>query len=497
MGAIGDYIHYTAQGYEEHGITRNGQNSTYTYAAMKQNIAERANGFKKMPNQKQYEDAVNSILSTEDHSPNDIETKIQNEIEQILQERFAETLGKINWDTGNVSAGQLKSKQGEVLSKIQVDSNQNDIQLKTIVQRIRSLEAIRDSLKNVKEQDELTAKINQIYRELNMILTDGKKIGQIGYLKTVQTEGKMQGNRNISLSNFSGDNNLITQINTLMKAYAAAPAINLQKGDLFEYVLALAPAIARVKAGESLKETIEELKNTVAGGDRSKITIDFDKNEFTQDLDMSSLDMKNYVIHSTTGRTAISYGTSQEKIDIQLSWEGKIIPVSAKNVNFKSGNDIHILSGSSFLYLIQDEDPNFINHYLNIVAQHGNKDRVNNSTHLSGNYQQAHEAMKAILLFKALSGDTFGREKADIFIVNDNSGKNKVKIYSVYDIVNRAVKNIDSFAKITSNGGKIEDMSIPNNWSNKGYSDRITAFVSALHQQKISAALKISALNTL
>lgn len=481
MSAIGDYIHLNAANYNRYGINKDGKGNReqYNFGRQKENINARLQA-SKIKNQKGLESSLNSILSTEDTSENNA-AAIRQEIEKILNERFAESMGKINWNTGNVTADLSRAK--EITSKsIETSAKQKSVELKSIMVRIRAIEEARNSITNKQKQNELTAKINTIYKELNYILTGAQK-GMITYLKNTSIN-KLQ-NKRIELNEKS--QNLITTINSVLKAYAATPAINLQKGDLFEYAIALAPAVAKINAGTNIEEYMQQLEKQVSGGDRSRVVIDFDKNNFTEHLNLKQLEMKGYVVSEGT-KTAYSYGTSQEKIDVRLEWEGENLTISAKNVNLNSPMGIHILSGSSLLYLLQDENTDFVNHYLNIVATH--EDHVAINADIAG----AHEAMKYTLLFKALSGQTFGREGATLFIVNDNTKSGGVHIYDIKGLINKASDNLEAFTSVTSNGQDIASLQI-NNARRKTYSDRITAFIAEVHKQKISATLKPALLN--
>ena len=140
----------------------------------------------------------------------------------------------------------------------------------------------------------------------------------------------------------------------------------------------------------------------------------------------------------------------------------------------------------SLLYLIQDESPQFVNHYLNIAAIHPKKSSIS----LGADWQGAHEAMKYTVLYKALSGDTYGRNKASLFLVNDNSRAGGVKIYEMADLLNKAFKNIDKYATI---GGLPKGMeTIQNRWAVSGPEERIAKFLSTVHNYKIYAALKLN-----
>lgn len=499
MSAIGDYIHYTKKGYEMHGIDRYGGNGiAYNYANVKNLIRKRMQSTLKKYDVSGLEDGLNYLLGSTDNSEKYTNrNEILNKVEEILEERFGNTLGQIDFNTGDISATQLaasaQSKGVASKAKIQANAAQEGVYLSTIISRIRALESIRDSIDSKEKAATLTKKLNDVYRNLNEAY-NGLKRGMIG---TFRDDNRLKNidNKTISIAEGSIGRNLITDINTLLKDYSAIPAINLQKGDLFEYIIALVPAIGKGVAEEELNQTLERLSKTVSGGDRSKVTIDF-KN-FTNELDYSKLNLSHYIV-SGDKQMAISYGTSQGKIDIQLEWNGQIIPVSAKNVNLKSPNDIHILSGASFLALIQDMDPVFVNHYLNVVAQHHSSrgpDAAIDNSPVTGT-AQAHEAMKWMLLYKALSGDVYEREAASVFIVNDNSKQNGgVKVFHISDLVEKAMKAIDIYTTITTNGKDLSTMRIDNHWHQGSYSHRITDFLTKLHQEKISASLKSNILD--
>ena len=144
---------------------------------------------------------------------------------------------------------------------------------------------------------------------------------------------------------------------------------------------------------------------------------------------------------------------------------------------------VHILSGSSLLYLLQDENGDFVNHYFNIIATHEDHKNIN------ADIEGAHEAMRYTLLFKALTGQTFGRTGATLFLVNDNTKNGGVHIFDIKGLINKASDNLEAFTNITANGQDIASLQI-NNIRKKTYSDRITAYLAEVHKQKISATLK-------
>ena len=88
------------------------------------------------------------------------------------------------------------------------------------------------------------------------------------------------------------------------------------------------------------------------------------------------------------------------------------------------------------MFLIQDEHSSFINHYLNIIATHPDGN-------VSAKITEAHEAMKYTILYKALTGDVYGRQAASIFLVNDNSQEGGVRIYEMKDLIEKAEETFD------------------------------------------------------
>lgn len=478
MSAIGDYIHLHGANYNKYGTAhQNERPVSYDFMKQRQAIVQRAQASSKnmtAAEKLSLEQTLTGIMSNKDESS--VEAGIRNEIEAILYKMFEESMGKINWETGNVTA--IKNTATKSTAQLKADGNKFGVEVKSIQKRLEAIILARDALTDVTKKQELTQKINDIYVALNEAIT-GKKKGLIGILKTTQ-------DHQYSHIRIDKENTLITEVNQLLKDYASAPAINLQKGTMAEYLIAMAPAVARVKAGESLSAVVEDLAKNVVGGDRSKVVIDFDKHGFLMDEikitkeDLKRQDVKNWAVGDGT---LVSYGTSQDKIDVKLEWNNRNYNVSAKNVNLKSGYGVHILSGSSLLYLIQDEDSAFVNNYFNVIADH--RDGI-----AAKNAADGHSAMKLTLLYKALTGDTYGRSgSADLFIVNDNS-TGEIKIIDPASIVNKFNQRMDgvTFKPL------LETLKIKNARTDNSYGPRISKFIIDVHKQKMSVSLNPSML---
>lgn len=481
MGAIGDYIHFGRAGYNKHGITRNGDRDSYSFEAQKELMRKRSKMLTSdvsLKTKEKYEAQLNNIFSTYNANDKSIYKTAQNIIKQKLNEDFSGTMGSINWATANVS--KIASAKSD-LSKIQIKSQQKDVLLSTIVKRVRSLENKKDTLSKSKKRTELEKNIKNIYNELSQIvnLTE-QELRELNLTELHKIKIDVDGWKNGNTASARKNYNLITLINKTITALSSP--VHLQKGNLFEYGGALAGVMVKDIAQEKVEETLQQALSGAQGGKRSRTTVNFKK--FFADGLINNVYMNKWEMNFNDG-TAVSFLPSQEKIDIKVKLDGKDTAISAKNYNFDLGYNLGLLSGSSLLYLIQDESSNFVNHYLNLMAHH-----PRSSVSLSANFHGAHEAMKFTILYKAFSGDTYGREKASLFLVNDNSKSGGVKLYEMSELIDKAYKNIDAYAIFR---GLPASESIKNRWKATP-EERIAAFLSEVHKYKISVSLSPSIL---
>ena len=170
---------------------------------------------------------------------------------------------------------------------------------------------------------------------------------------------------------------------------------------------------------------------------------------------------------------------------------------SAKNINLKdSPKVIHTVSGTSLLYLLYDENDNFVNHYFNLFANH--PDKRGNTSGYTALRRSYFEILKLMIAYKALTGDTFGRSDntADVFIINDSSGSNfRVKVFSIATLLqkfwdnpsnNLGISNVTSIQRLYANR-YVEN-------SPSGIA-RVRNVLNEAHQRKISASFNSSLLD--
>lgn len=165
-----------------------------------------------------------------------------------------------------------------------------------------------------------------------------------------------------------------------------------------------------------------------------------------------------YVAGLGKAKHEISY--TQDKVDIRLSFsDPEDNYMSVKNYNLEKANTIKLLSGANIIYYLQ-EYPEFINHYLNITAQHFSPDKEKrkrkNDTIYANNLapindvQMAHATMILSVALKAIAGGVLTQsqqgsiglsQEAPIFLVNDSSSGG-YRVYFVDDLIEQINENI-------------------------------------------------------
>ena len=445
MGKIGEYIHAHYQNYLMLGLSSesiSNKKSVWTtsdFQAQQKNFLTRV---KKNENKvltptekKEMRDFLYSFMNPK--KDDKIAREARKFIKEELKTKFNDSIQNINFSFGNVkntkytqALQELREKEKEakaILQKLKMP--EKCFNVANIQNKINAIQTyINGPNFNVskKAKSKIQKELTLIEKQLEPLIKElnGKKTLEITDLNRNTLEG------------------LLNKTNDLLQTYFSLPATNLQKGDLFEYIIALTKIKANGLGMKELNNGLKKAKENIKGDKKSSVEIDLGNinNEVAQLLRPT-----NYRIDKDQN-TLISIKTSQEKIDVELNWKGKDIAISAKNINLSSPNaHINILSGSSLLYLLQDEDTNFINHYLNITATHADKEP---SPLLIAS---AHASAKAAVVVKALSGATFKRKQATTFIANDNSkkGKSSIQIYDIYDMLEIATKDMQSLNNYT------------------------------------------------
>ena len=132
--------------------------------------------------------------------------------------------------------------------------------------------------------------------------------------------------------------------------------------------------------------------------------------------------------------------------------------------------------------MIKDEPIEFINHYLNLIADHPMDPRVK----INADYVAAHEAMKMTLLFYALVG--YNQEKqVDTFIIRDKA-THQTRIYSIPQLWSR-IEASPSLATVETKDGKALSEIVLLNNREITWPKRVSNLLIDAHKQKISVSL--------
>ena len=182
------------------------------------------------------------------------------------------------------------------------------------------------------------------------------------------------------------------------------------------------------------------------------------------------------------------------KLDVYGSINDEKIGFNLKNYDLSSTNphlqSIHLVTGSNILYLMQHEIP-FLNHYLNQTVYSTNNKGQYVGPQTSG-IQLANHYMKRMLLLMSLSGggmrtDITSGEKANVFIINNNSKNGGIKLYSTIDLYETIVryKDLSDQVYVSLDGKQRWD----NKWSKSGSQARIDNLLKQVKQKKIDVQI--------
>ena len=479
MSAIGDYVHYSAIGYINHGTTVRGQPDSFAamvFNAQRSKIIQSQIGKEAFTPQERA-DLENAITQLMRPVGSDEEIAAINELWNAMIKEFEaefqnDVAGRISRSTANIGS----SNPLIGVKKIQKSAG-GGVRYSTILTRIGQINDSIQLIPNSKSKQELMQRVESIYGMVSELSGETREIlASTGYnLEAKKATGQMSVNSRMYTWDEAGP--VLAAINRL--AAKSKGAAGLQKGTLFEYMIAVAPLVGQ---GGGLKRLQEAISHVVGTTGKSKVT--FDPNDFAPAVNLQKVLGNSYKYDANENLYSTTIA-AQDKVDVELTFNEKSVGVSAKNVNLQSGFDIHLLSGASMLSLLASIGSDYANHYLNVVATNGNY-------MLGSLINLAHESFKVSALLLAFEGYRSGAAKANVFIVNDNT-TGRVRVYNIADLILAATSTINSYA-VTANGGPIESIQLKNEWNEEGYPGRITELLASVHAQKISVTLSPSLL---
>lgn len=446
--AIGNYVHYSAKGYLNHGTNKTGPFSMWK--TQTEEIKAKAKKNSATLGRYDYDKISQALEGIMKSDPGDsgAEALAMNQVIQFLDNKYKDTMQSLDTKTGNVSLKSTDGIIGQLRSSTSIEAAlKKAVKLESILldsAKSGSVEA-QEAIKNV---NQLIAFYDEIAKDINGM----KKRNQLKITSQPETKKNLMEKKK--------------ELNQLIHEYAAYPAIELQKGDFFEALASHLPDVCEDIVGAEIQGDLREQVN------------------FNRDVFEDQLITKEF--GDMLERTSFSQG----KVDVEITWKGQdeinqILGASLKNANLNKYY-VHILSDSSLLYMIQDLDADFVNHFLNLFAKH--KDAKKRTSTFQNLRSQMLEEMRLILFYKGLSGDNYGRKAANLFIVNDNQ-TGRVRTFGINELIDKVSENLNSLRGIQANHKTFnEAISFTNDWGTTP-EERISRVLASVHATKISASI--------
>ena len=501
MSAIGNYIHLHAWNYMDYGINKiNEKPSISAAAALKAErnaVRAKVHEMESFSQTQALERDLNKLidyLGSDEHAEGEADpAEVRRVLTEIVTSSWQENVvnRKINFGTANITSGG-SGRVGRIKSRGYYGSRGRNYE-NMLKNRILELNKILLKLQTSSRQSDIDRK--QLESDINKVKSyiDGtfKLVDQ--YLQ----EAKISSGRTIRSAN---EIDMIKELNRMIKTYAPFLDDAKQKGDLFEDIVALIPIKAQELAVESIDAAVKNAVYTnVRGGVRSKVSYNADNfiKGMTTKGNIGYDSVENY--NSMIKRVH----ESQQKVDVSFEYNGQTVNVSAKNLALgknwsQLGKPITLSNGNPLLNLLQDENSDFVNHYLNLFADHNGEGAY--ESHFSYLRAEYLDVIKMIIIYKALTGDTYGNSDdiANVFIVNNNQDKkNHVRVVNIKALVYKLLRSKQDLMQVSWGGNalttnhtypnaKVGEDSDP--WARTGTA-RIAKLLQSVHMDKIHASI--------
>ena len=328
---------------------------------------------------------------------------------------------------------------------------------------------------------------------------------------------------------------IIARVNDLISIYYFAyKGAQAQQGDLFEKAGVMAGYLLREVSLTEIEKKLTEVLNEkdLAVSKMGQYGGVSPNLQFTTEFISDKIAKKSFlkkITETKNGNTITSKQSSQQKIDIIIDLDDDNYHRIPTTMSLKSQNlskSISLVSGTNLWYLIQNESLGFVNGYINIMADHSDsikklvkmsRNKANKSGRASGSGEwfagfksgitfederaaaaklanqrkYAIAAAEIISFTKAITGATFGRQAAQLMVINDTSTK-KIFVIEIADILEYAANSLQQGEKyetlIQLKDGTNFNKVYKNEWGIRK-ENRIAALLDQLHAQKVSLAL--------
>lgn len=562
--AIGNYIHLSWAGYL--GLAGNKHNTTLKKEAMvaaqmqeKRNkqLAESAATIER----KQAEDMeikINNFLSlvrnngiTKDHE--DKFKEIEQNITSNLDKQLAKTLdferGKLDVSNNGKNAvvhsgtigqkikyflGDEDKKYFRVINKAGVTQNKFGKMIDDIEKTVKMMGGKNGLNQNISSYyDEIMTELKDISNEADHLINNLNANVNNSFSGTIEKKKaeiriELEGLKNKKMANgrsiLENLNDLLNEISVVSTAYyAGAYAESFLQAFLEGSFSAVEDgAIAGILNISNVSNTATDVEKNVykysnfGMNEKGGINTNGDTwkpgDLFGEITKRMAKNNKGKYHKSFSNESYMEIASVQQKADITITLpEDKQVGLSVKNYylgeNISSKN-IALVSGSPFLYLMQNENGAFVNHFLNLNIQHPVNPEDKNVTNTNFTLQLQNIYNKIINLTLAIKGLTgsgllkvennkiTSKNQAGVMVLN-NGSTGKVYVRRTIDIIDKLTKN-PSWIKVDNipdayngnplNGYVKTDFNYPN--------QRILDILAQMHQRKISVHINSNSITS-
>ena len=514
MSAIGNYIHRSLKGYMGDIANDKGKRTPYFNTA-KEAYQKKRNEIKSQikmekvdktleKQAKQLENMLNVFL----HQNNSPDAALKSEYEQQLQ-KFNDTVLMTEYpqyvakyflqvENKSINHKRLTTKIGE----INMNTNKPGIEIDRI---LKKLELINRNIKEATKKGRIGKNsIEELEKQYNDLQTMFDNIPKKSGQKSLNKKNNME---------------FFTQLNLLINKVEFSNELNYARGRVLELFV---PFFVNY-INQTVENKIAFTLSKQQGGKSSKSLPGLSQANFAQNIDLTQvIDMKaGKIIEDKNAKFIASIKIpTEDKVDFYLAVNGKDIGFSAKNyaVSSPDFSGISLVKGQSLLTLLQNEnDENFVNHYLTLIQPLDTKGVRNGRQKIKTCQSQYNKLVYQLLLLKALTGynvlkynedknNLITTDAAQFLIINDSAaGKNNnIKVLSTKRLMNKILKtfkSIDTASPVSlSVGSKIgydynsfASFTLQSNSydiNSQSVEERITDILMQAHAQKIHMSLK-------
>lgn len=477
MSAIGNYIHYSKKNYREWGINRKGTTPSSSWSEEVNYLKARLDVMNKVNSltqqAKMFEDQYNKICYPQkeaDGLVNEFKNILKTSIVKNIENDITDSLSRI--DTSSIP---LEGKELLEILNLEISITKENLENA----KINKDKAIENLLKLTKKMYNLL-KVNT-FKNSNKI---DKKISDItAQLKiierTLQKDINESGGKTVNISNISKDLETIMKI---IQDFNKTPFIYYSNEDITNWI----PSFVSTRISSQAKE--ELFKSLKSIDKKDSLTIFQEK--LQKDINLLAPD-----INIETNDIKMSTTTRKNKnilIKIKQVGKNKIIRkriAGKRNLRILS---VELMNDKSLQQIINLANANnFVNHYLNIVAN------ATGEYALNRNILQANRLMQGLILNLGIDNFESNSKNIEFIVINDTLNK-KFKVYDIkallYLIQDKIINgNENKYSNIVS---LRDDFTIEQKFDEKSAGNRIKKILLATEKVKISTKLDSNLLNS-